>query len=185
MPAPAEARARRSRPAHTWSAPVDSRRDRHHPVHPRVARHVVDVGVLAHRVDLAAGRLEHRAAVNPLLQPRAVARHEPIDAAVARRHDHLGRRLDPVLDALGEIPREPRAMPRLRVHRRGAASAMAATTTSGETTRRRATVTLVVSEHFLGSPGCRSCKARLVPRPIARGSQASRATLVAAHERTT
>ena len=80
--------------------------------HRHVARHVVDVGVLADRVDLPAGRLEHRAALHPLLQPRAVARRELVDrcSSLADTITSVGASTA-LRDALREVARQPRAMP--------------------------------------------------------------------------
>ena len=107
-----EAAAARATPAHTWSAPVASRRDRHHPRCTGTSPdRCVDVRVLAERVELAAGHLEHRAACAALLDRRAVARRERL--APSRRVPvtmTLGASASAFAEPLGEIARQPRAL---------------------------------------------------------------------------
>ena len=92
------------------------RRDRHHPLHPRIPGEVRDVRVLADRDELTAGDVEHRAAAEHLLDPRAVARRE-------RLHLGVGPGDDDAAPTPGRETRRGRPNHGERRARRGPASA--------------------------------------------------------------
>ena len=108
-------------PAHTWSAPVACAvtaiiRDTF-----TLRRDVVDVRVLAQRVDLPARRLQHRRTLDLLDDRRAVARRNLIDAIGRRGHDDFRRCLHAPRDPFFDVTRQPRAR-RPRFHVSGAAA---------------------------------------------------------------
>ena len=70
-----------------------------------IAGDVRDVGVEAQRVELSARHFHHRAAMNPLFQPRSVADRQLVDRCVAGRHDDIRRRFESTGQAIREVAR--------------------------------------------------------------------------------
>ena len=88
-----------------------------HALHGDVARQVRDIRILAERLELAAGHLEHRAAADAALQPRAIPERELIERRIARGDDHVRRRLHMAGETVRHVARQPRTMRSpLRLH---------------------------------------------------------------------
>src|SRR5262249_16660785 len=121
---------------------------------------VRDHRILRERVDLSTDRLEDGAPLNPLLQPDAVPRCEPVDVAARCGDDDFGRRFDAARKAIGNLPRHPGPIPLGRQRRRDDTTR----DQRAENPRGAADYTRPghVSAH--GEPRSRAPKAQPVPR---------------------
>ena len=87
------------------------RRDGRHAVNPHVVRYVIDLGILAQRVELTAGDLEDGAVGHVSNEPGAVARGERLEPGGRPVHDDPRGRFRSLGDLRRERFRESRAVP--------------------------------------------------------------------------
>ena len=82
-----------------------ARRDRHHPMHARIAGHVGHLRVGTHCGELLGGHLQHGAGAQALLDSRVVSRGDGVDVAgLDDDVDGLDRSgVEPCLQILGEL----------------------------------------------------------------------------------